>query len=101
MMRQPVRKKNRVTLGEAIEAFLHQFKLNEGVHEVRIQNNWELWMGKTIARYTREISVRKKTLFIRVESSPLKQELLFMRENIIKRVNDECKEEVIREVVIQ
>ena len=99
-MRQPVRKKNRVTLGEAIETFLLQFKLKEGVHEVLIQNNWEVWMGKTIARYTREISVRKKTLFIRVESSALKQELSFMRESIIKRVNEECKEQVICEVVI-
>ena len=100
-MKPAARKKNRLTLGEAIDAFIKKFNLQEGIHEVKVQNNWELWMGKTIAKYTRELRLKNKILFVKVDSAPLRQELLYMKDSIVRRVNEECKEEVICEVIIQ
>ena len=58
-------------------------------------------MGKMIAKYTRQISIYDKKLFLQIDSAPLKQELFYSREKIIKMMNEEAGEEVIKEVVIR
>jgi len=62
---------------------------------------WEQIMGKTIAKYTEKIQIQGKTLFISTSMAPLKQELLYQKENIIKRVNETLGENTINNVVIQ
>jgi predicted nucleic acid-binding Zn ribbon protein len=62
---------------------------------------WETLMGKTIAKYTEKIQIYGSTLYITTTVAPLKQELLYQKENIVKRVNEALGEEKIREVVIK
>ena len=42
-----------------------------------------------------------KTLYITTSMAPLKQELLFQKENIITRVNELLGEYAVKDVVIQ
>ena len=68
---------------------------------MQIEEVWEKVMGKTIARYTENIRVINKTLFITTNVAPLKQELGYQKEKIKLRVNEALGEKVIDEVVIQ
>lgn len=67
---------------------------------LQIEDVWETLMGKTIARYTEKINISGSTLYITTHVAPLKQELLYQKENIIARVNEALGEPVVREVVI-
>lgn len=96
-----MRKKNDVTIGEAMQEMLREFKLKSRFDETRVRTLWASLMGKTIATYTTEINVRKKVLYLTIISAPLKQELSFAKEKIIKLINEEMGEEYINEVVIQ
>jgi hypothetical protein len=58
-------------------------------------------MGKTIARYTENIKVINRTLFITTNVAPLKQELSYQKEKIKLRLNEALGEKVIDEVIIQ
>ena len=58
-------------------------------------------MGKTVARYTENLKVINKTLFITTHVAPLKQELMYQKEKIKLRVNEAMGEKIIEEVVIQ
>lgn len=89
------------TMAEALKQFLDGSRLKGQIHAVRIEEVWEKLMGKTIARYTEKISISGDKLFITTFVAPLKQELLYQKENIIKRVNEALGEESIREVIIQ
>jgi predicted nucleic acid-binding Zn ribbon protein len=62
---------------------------------------WEEVMGKTIAKYTENIKVINKTLFVTTNVAPLKQELIYQKEKIKLRVNEALGEKVIDEIVIQ
>ncbi len=68
---------------------------------MQIEEVWEELMGKTIARYTDSIQIINQTLFINTSVALLKNELLFQKENIIKRVNEALGEKVISDVVIR
>jgi hypothetical protein len=57
-------------------------------------------MGKTIANYTDKIEIRNKTLFIYTTVAPLKNELVFQKDLIIQRVNEQIGAGSITEVVV-
>lgn len=89
------------SMQEAMEQFLRQSRLKNGIQAVRIESVWEELMGKTIAKYTEKIQIINQTLFITTSVAPLKNELLYQKETIIQRINEMMGEKVIREVVVK
>jgi predicted nucleic acid-binding Zn ribbon protein len=69
--------------------------------EVRIQENWEKLMGKTIARYTQSIQLIDHNLIVTTTVAPLKQELTYSKDKIIKLVNEMLGENIVKEVMIR
>ncbi len=88
------------SMGDAMKKFLKQSKLKGYMQAFQIEDVWEQIMGKTIAKYTEKIQIHGHTLYITTSVAPLKQELLYQKENIIIRVNELFGEKVISEVVI-
>lgn len=96
-----MKKKNDLTLKEALQDMIRELRLKPHLDEVRIKMLWEKVMGKTIATYTSDIQLRKNVLYLTLLSAPLKQELLFARDKIKARLNEELGEEQVKEVVIR
>lgn len=91
---------NEKTLKEALHAMVEQYRLKGKLNQTRIRSHWEQLMGPSIARYTREIKMGRKKLYIYLDSAPLKQELSMGKEKIRKMLNEALGEEFIEEVVI-
>jgi predicted nucleic acid-binding Zn ribbon protein len=89
------------SIGDAIKQFLQGSRLKGEIQALQIDNVWEQVMGKTVARYTENLKVINRTLFITTSVAPLKQELLYQKEKIKLRVNEALGEKVIDEIVIQ
>jgi predicted nucleic acid-binding Zn ribbon protein len=89
------------SIGDAIRQYLKQSRIKGDIQALQIHEVWEKVMGKTIARYTTNLKVINKTLFITTNVAPLKQELLYQKEKIKLRVNEALGEKVIEDVVIQ
>jgi predicted nucleic acid-binding Zn ribbon protein len=89
------------SLGDALRKFLDQSQLKGSIQALQIEEVWEQIMGKTVARYTDKINIHGQTLFVNTTVAALRQELLYQKENIIKRVNEALGEKVIKEVVIR
>lgn len=92
---------NEQTIKEAILEFLKVSQLSAKVAEQKIINGWEKLVGKMIAKHTKEITIRNGKLFLHIDSAPLKQELFYSRDKIIKLLNEEASEEVIKEIVFK
>jgi hypothetical protein len=90
-----------ISLGDALKDFIKNSRLKSGVQAVQIKDAWEKIMGKTIANYTDNIQISNGTLFITTSVAPLKNELIYQKENIIARVNELMGEHIISEVVIK
>jgi hypothetical protein len=90
-----------MSIGDALKDFLKKSRLKTGIQALQIEEIWEKLMGKTIAKYTDKIQIINNTLFIKTSVGPLKQELIYQKEQIIQRVNEALGEKVIKEVVIQ
>jgi predicted nucleic acid-binding Zn ribbon protein len=89
------------TMGDALREFMDKSRMKPRLTEVRIRENWEQIMGKTISRYTEGIQLIDGKLLISTNVAPLKQELSYSKDKIIKLVNEMLGEPVVREVVIR
>lgn len=94
-----MRKANDKTLKEAIEQMLNVYKLKRKYDETGIVASWPDLVGKYIANRTKELFVRDKKLFLRLESSVVKNELMMIRSQIIQKVNEEAGTVLIEDVV--
>lgn len=88
-------------MGDAIRQFLSQSRIKGDIQALQIEELWEKIMGKTIARYTDNLKIINRTLFITTHVAPLKQELIFQKEKIKFRVNEALGEKLIDEIVIK
>ena len=88
------------SMGDAIKQFLDKSRLKGYMQAFEIEALWEKLMGKTIARYTDKIQIHGNKLYITTVVAPLRHELIYQKEAIIKRVNEALGEDLIKEVII-
>ncbi len=89
-----------ISLGEALKKFLEKSRIKNSIQSMQIEDHWLKLMGETIAKYTDRIEIKNGTLFIYTEVAPLKNELVFQKELIIKRINESLGDNVVKDVVI-
>lgn len=86
-------------LKEAIEQMLNVYKLKRRFDETSLIAAWPLLMGKAVANRTTQLYIRERKLFIKVDSSVLKNELVMIRSEILKKMNERAGAEVLTEII--
>ena len=94
-----MRKPNDKPIKEAIEQMLQVYKLKRKFDETSLVAAWPEMMGPAVANRTRQLYIRDKKLFIRVESSVLKNELLMIRSQILDKMNERAGTNVLEDIV--
>ena len=89
------------SIGEALNLLLDKSKWKPKVHELRMQQEWEEIVGKTISKYTRNVVLNGETLTIYTDVAALKQELYFGKQQLIVRINEYFSEKVVSEIVVK
>ena len=96
-----MRRSNTQSLAEALRDYISEMRMERKLKEVDVVQSWESLLGKTIARYTRNIYLSKGILFVEITSPVVKNELMMMREEIRQRLNKQANEEMITKIVFK
>ena len=96
-----MRRSNTQSLSEVLKEYIEQNRLDQKLKEVDVVQNWENLLGKTIARYTKNIYIRKRILFVEISSSVVKNELFMMREEICRRINENPGRDVVSKIIFK
>lgn len=94
-----MRKPNDITLKQAIDKLLNHYKLRGKFDETGVVALWPEIMGTAVANRTKQIYISHKKLFVRIESSVVKNELLMVKTAIIDKLNERVGSQVITEIV--
>ena len=89
------------SIGEAIKLVLEKSHWKPKIIELRMRQEWEAIVGKTISKYTRSISVHGKKLTIFTDVAALKQELLLGKPQLVARINEYFEEAVVDEIIVK
>ena len=90
---------NDQSIGAAIKEFFQAYHLEEKMNETRLIRSWEKVLGKLIANHTKSLKIRNKILFVNLDSSSLRNELLYQKEKILNSLNSEVNAQVIVDIV--
>ncbi|MEN6456968.1 MAG: DUF721 domain-containing protein [Prolixibacteraceae bacterium] len=96
-----MRKSNTEKLGDLIRGYVEDNHLENKLKEVDIISSWEGLLGKTVAGYTQGLRITNGTLFVKISSPVVRNELLMMKEEIRKRLNEKGGKEIIRQIVFR
>jgi predicted nucleic acid-binding Zn ribbon protein len=87
-------------IGSVINLFLKENHLEKKIDVSNLHIYWKDIAGEIIANHTKRLFLKENTLFLEVDSSELKNELHFLKENLIKNINQFLKKELIKQVVL-
>lgn len=90
---------NTHTLSEVIKLIVKQNHLNYGLQKASLPALWNELMGTTIARYTTSVELKGNTLYVRLTSPALSNELSYGKTKIIENLNERLGESLIQKVI--
>ena len=90
-----------LSIGEALQEFVSDNKLQKGLDKVHVRDVWNSQMGPAIEKYTTAIKLEKDTLFVQLSSSVLREELSYGKEKIIRMLNQELGRELIKKLILR
>ncbi|MBS3768856.1 MAG: DUF721 domain-containing protein [Bacteroidales bacterium] len=96
-----MRRKNSQALGEVIQRYLEALDIDDKLKEVRLIKSWESLVGKMISNKTNKIYIKDKKLFVYLNSSIARNELSMVRDDLVKRLNEQAGGEIIEDIVLK
>ena len=87
-------------INEVVKSFIKQNNLESGIDAVKIDKIWEKLLGKNIKSYTNSLELSNRKLYVKLNSSVLREELNYGKEEIVKMLNEELKKECIEEITL-
>ena len=89
-------------LKDSLESlFTEDEKLKDHYHQTHLMSMWTTIVGPMVGKYTSNIRIKDKTIFVYIASAPLKQELLFSKTELLKKINAALTYLKLEELVIQ
>ncbi len=90
-----------ISVSEVLKAFIEKNKLQHGIDAVDVKQAWMNLMGNGVNNYTKEVILQKKTLYVWLTSSVLREELSYGKQKIIQMINEELGKEVVTDLIFR
>jgi len=81
------RDNNTNKLKDLIPQMLQENKLQKGMDQIYVKEAWGEVMGKGVMNYTESVTLKNHTLFVKLASSALREELEYGKDKIVKMLN--------------
>lgn len=92
---------NENSVGDVLKHIIEANKLQPGIDQISVKEAWIALMGNGVNSYTKEVTLRKHTLYVELTSAVLRQELSYGKEKIIRMINEEFRRDVVKEIVFR
>ena len=87
-------------IDELVEAVLKQMGLYQKFKEREVCNVWPEVVGQMIASRTKSLRISEGKVFVSFTSSVVKNEILMVKEGLIKALNDRVGDNVVKDIVV-
>lgn len=91
---------NLTTLGEMIKAFYHENQRDNALDEQKILDSWKDVVGDFINAHTLKKSIKNGVFYVKVDADSLKNELLFAKSMLLRKLNSKAESEILKDIVI-
>lgn len=96
-----MRRSKTISISEAISDYIREHNIGDKLNEAAIINSWDETVGKAISSRTSKIYIKDHVLFVHLNSSVVRNELLMLRQALKEKINGKIGEEVIKDIVFR
>ncbi|MGA2405554.1 MAG: DUF721 domain-containing protein [Bacteroidales bacterium] len=96
-----MRRSKTISLEEAVNDYIKEMNLGGKLSEIAVINSWEEIVGKAISSRTSKIFIKDHILYVHLNSSVVRNELLMLRETLREKLNQKAGSEVIKDIVLR
>ena len=90
-----------IKIDRLIKSYIKENNLEGGLENIGVNNLWYETMKNGVANYTTDLTLKNGTLYIKLKSSALREELSYGKEKIIKLLNEKLKKDLIKKIVLR
>jgi hypothetical protein len=89
------------SMQDILKEFIQVNKLDAGMDKIDVEQAWKNLMGNGVNNYTEEVLLKRTTLYVKLSSTILKNELGYGKDKIIRMINEEMGKEVVKSIVLR
>ena len=83
-----------------LDLFLKKNNLEKGLLDLEVKRAWHELMENGVSNYTTDVSLKNKTLYIKLSSPALKEELSYGKEKLMNLINERFKKKIVQKIVL-
>ena len=91
---------NNSEIKNLLNIFLKKNKLESGLLDLEVKKVWHELMENGVSNYTSDVSLKNKTLYIKLTSPALKEELSYGKEKLVKLINERFEKTIVEKIVL-
>jgi hypothetical protein len=95
------RTSNESSISEVLQQFIQANKLEAGMDKIDVEQAWKSLMGNGVNSYTQEVMLKGTTLYVKLTSAVLREELSYGKQKIIAMLNEELRKEILKDLVLR
>jgi len=88
-------------IGDLIPALLEKLGLAKGIHDRLVIERWPEIVGPKIAEVTVAERIREGKLWVSVSHPAWRNELSFIRQELIVKINQAMGEEIVKDIIFR
>lgn len=96
-----MKRENTRLISAIIEEFIKEERLEEGLNRTRLFRAWDIVVGENGARATSNKFFREGVLYCTINSSIMRTQMFYNRENIIAQLNKMLNGTVVNKLILK
>lgn len=88
------------SVADVLQQLLREEGLETPLQQKRLVDSWETVTGRIVARYTTEKFIQNQTLYVKIVNPALRQDLAMMRQQLVKRLNEQVGSFIISDIKV-
>ncbi len=96
-----MRRTKAMLMGDLLEEFFARPYVAAKVAEGRLPDTWREVVGDAVANLTTDLRLENRILYVRLQSSVVRQELFYRREALRDRINEVSKVRLVNAVIVK
>jgi len=88
-------------LKKTIDQLLRAYGYQDQLDEIELLKVYDEQVGKMFVNHTKNIALKNKILYVQLDSASLKQELSYVKEGLIQRLNQKMGKTMVEKIIIK
>lgn len=89
------------SIHDVLGKMIQGYNLDKGIDKLNVRESWIKLLGPGIARYTKQVELKKDTLFVSLTSNVLREELSYGISKIISMLNEDLGKDLVKKIILR